>query len=143
MTTLIDKLFDKHVLPEPNSGCWLWDGSMNSDGYGNIRRDKITHKTHRYVFEQTYGKIDKGLCVCHKCDVPNCVNPEHLFVGTHKDNMRDRAKKGKNNWMKLSVAQVKKIILDTRMQSVIAKDYGVSRALICMIKSGKLERVGV
>lgn len=138
----IDKFFDKHVSPEPNSGCWLWDGSINSDGYGNIGRNKITQKAHRYVFEKTFGKLEKGLCVCHKCDVPSCVNPDHLFAGTHTDNMRDRAKKGKNNFMKLSINEFKEIIADNRMQSVIAKEYGVSRSLVSMIKSGKLERVG-
>lgn len=142
MSALIDKFFDKHVLPEPNSGCWLWDGSLNSDGYGNVRRNKVTQKAHRYVFEKTYGTLANGLCVCHKCDVPNCVNPDHLFAGTHTDNMRDRAKKGKNNFMKLSINEFKEIIADNRMQSVIAKEYGVSRALVSMIKSGKLERVG-
>jgi hypothetical protein len=142
LTTLIDKLFDKHVTPEPNSGCWLWDGSLNADGYGNVRRGKITHKAHRYVYEKSHGMLGDGICVCHKCDVPNCVNPDHLFAGTHTENMRDRAIKGRNNWTKLSLAQVQAIKDDARMQKLVAREYGVSRALVCLIKSGKLQRVG-
>jgi hypothetical protein len=143
MTVLIDEIFDRHIIPEPNSGCWLWDGATNNDGYGTIRRNKTTRSAHRYAFEIANGNIQNGLCVCHKCDVPSCVNPDHLFSGTHTDNMRDRSLKGKHNWMKLSIDDVKRIKLDTRKQTIIANEYNVSRALICLIKSGKLERVGL
>lgn len=95
MTTLEERFFAK-VHPEPNTGCWLWAGSVNKDGYGRIRTGskKTTGATH--VSLQIVGvTIPPGMCACHKCDVPQCVNPDHLFIGTYKDNMQDAKRKGR------------------------------------------------
>lgn len=80
------------VSDEPNA-CWLWVGSCNSDGYGHTGRDHKTYLTHRWAYKYWRGPIPAGLQVLHKCDVRNCCNPDHLFLGTHKDNMMDMAKK--------------------------------------------------
>tara|TARA_Y100000310_G_scaffold14352_1_gene14541 strand:- start:175 stop:714 length:540 start_codon:yes stop_codon:yes gene_type:complete len=82
-------------------GCWLWTGATRPGGYGNLftfrdkgRRNHFT-SAHRASWEIHYGPIPDGLLVCHRCDNPPCVKPEHLFLGTNKDNQRDRRQKGR------------------------------------------------
>jgi len=90
------RFFD-NISFEPMSGCWLWVGATDSCGYGRIRI--ATHKTqaaHRYSYQLHVGNIESELYVCHKCDNPTCVNTEHLFVGTQKDNMLDCVIKGRH-----------------------------------------------
>ncbi len=84
------------VIPEPNSGCLLWEGTIARDGYGSISRNGRTRVLHRFVWEEVNGTIPNGLHVLHRCDVPACVNVAHLFLGTHTDNMRDLVAKGRH-----------------------------------------------
>lgn len=80
------------------SDCILWKGKTWSQGrYGYLSFNGKTISAHRHSWELVNGKIPKGMIVCHKCDVGLCVNPDHLFLGTHKDNMQDCAKKGRLN----------------------------------------------
>jgi hypothetical protein len=90
---LMDRFWAK---VEKTDGCWQWTGSRNSDGYGNFH-DRGTHSTkaHRFIYERTYGEIPPGYNVCHRCDNPSCVRPDHLFLGTQADNMRDCQRKGR------------------------------------------------
>jgi hypothetical protein len=80
--------------------CWLWQGWKNSDGYGDYRTAQKhgifdSKRAHRISYYFTYGDYDRKLDVCHKCDTPLCVNPNHLFLGTRKDNMQDCVSKGR------------------------------------------------
>ena len=75
-------------------GCWEWQGHRSSHGYGKIGCGGKDIGTHRVAWELAHGPIPAGMHVCHRCDNPPCVRPDHLFLGTHSDNMRDLAEKG-------------------------------------------------
>lgn len=119
MKPWIDTFNELHI-PEPMSGCWLWIGAADNHGYGHMGR-LINNKAvcilaHRFSWEHHYGQlIPVGMCVLHKCDVPACVNPYHLFLGTQQDNMDDCKKKGRgtsgvtNSHCKLTEGDVKAI----------------------------------
>ena len=92
----IEDRFWKKVEPEPNSGCWLWMGTQ--DRYGQFRiggRNGHQVGAHRVAWMLANGLIPMGVHVLHRCDIPTCVNPSHLFLGTRKDNMQDAARKGR------------------------------------------------
>lgn len=90
--------FDAAYIPEPNSGCWLWLRVLNKkdDGYGTLRLNGICQSAHRVSWVLHRGTIPEGLWVLHRCDVPSCVNPDHLFLGTHQDNVDDKMRKGRH-----------------------------------------------
>jgi len=142
--------FYERVMPITESGCWLWTGSINktSGGYGVYSG----HTMHRFSYELHNGGIPNGLCVCHKCDVPSCVNPAHLFLGTHKENMKDMQNKGRK-WSEvvmrkidglpasskltpILVKEIKDLLAANFSQDKIAKMYGVAQGTISFIKRG-------
>lgn len=96
--------FMSFVEPEPNTGCWLWNGSCFKGGYGKFRvglkseNSRKSVKAHRFSYECFIGTIPKGVKVLHKCDTRPCVNWEHLFLGTIQDNYNDMFLKGR--WAK-------------------------------------------
>lgn len=91
-------LFMVRVDPQPN-GCWFWRGNINTNGYGLFALyGQRRIGAHRAAWELTRGPIPQGMIVCHRCDNPRCVNPEHLFIGTHLDNARDRVSKGRGRY---------------------------------------------
>lgn len=134
------------VCPEPNGGCWLWRGQLRADGYGLVRFERKVHLAHRLAWKFFRGEIAPGLVVCHKCDVRACVNPEHLFLGTMMDNVRDMMEKGrsrhgeKHRSAKLTAEQVRRIktmLAEGLMRmSDIAREYGVTHATIRCIARG-------
>lgn len=88
------------IVPEPNTGCHIWMGTVCRLGYGRIRRPGSPRNSspvlvHRIAWEREFGPIPDGLKVCHRCDNPSCVNPDHLFLGTQRDNLRDMFAKGR------------------------------------------------
>ena len=86
------------IIPEPMSGCWLWIGEQQGLGYGVFRIESggTRHRVTRIIWALIHGEIDDYLFACHKCDNPACVNPDHIFLGTAKDNIDDAVRKGRN-----------------------------------------------
>lgn len=83
---------------EKTDGCWNWIGAKSKAGYGQIRADGKCQYAHRAMWEKSHLlKIPEGFYICHRCDNPGCVNPEHLFLGTPKDNRQDSVRKGRSN----------------------------------------------
>lgn len=93
----LEKIFTNCYHPGHHNDCMLWQGHLTEHGYGRRRINGKKTLVHRAVYELINGKIPEGLCVCHACDTPACVNPAHLFLGTHKDNCQDAIKKGRIN----------------------------------------------
>jgi hypothetical protein len=93
-TKTLTSRFHSGYKTTPN-GCWEWQRSKDKDGYGYIKKDQKTTKAHRVSYELHYGPIENGLWVLHRCDNPSCVNPEHLWLGTAKDNSDDMIAKGR------------------------------------------------
>lgn len=138
---------EARYIPEPNSGCWLWIGYTDWAGYGRLKIDGRDQSAHRLSWRIYRGDIPDNQCVLHRCDVPQCVNPDHLFLGTQADNMKDMAAKkrsdggcrlgstGERHWLaKLTAEDVRQIRADDRYHRVIADEYAVARSVISAIK---------
>jgi hypothetical protein len=137
---LVADRIQNNIVRVPIAGCWLWLMSVGSHGYGQLNfPDKKPRLVHRLSYEQYVGAIPDGLHVLHHCDVRSCCNPEHLFVGTAKDNMRDCMKKGRNsapplgaNW-KLTPAQRNDMVSRYRSgerADSLAAEYGVHHSRV-------------
>jgi len=144
----LQQRLESHIVSK--DGCWLTDLCCCRNGYPKIGVGGKTQKASRVMFELFNGEIPKGFYVCHKCDNPSCINPNHLFLGTQKDNMVDMAKKGRstkgsrNRSAKLNeddVVEIKRLLSEGRLnQKEISDLYGVDRKIISGIKNGKIWR---
>jgi hypothetical protein len=139
-------------------GCWLWTGACNRRGYGQIGIDYHTVYAHRAVYIAMIGPIPDGMNVCHHCDVPSCVNPEHLFLGTHTDNRHDAMRKGhvacgihhgrythpestargsRNGQAKLTETDALAILASEASTSSLSRRFNVSRYVIQRVRNGR------
>ncbi|HEX2915595.1 MAG TPA: HNH endonuclease [Chloroflexia bacterium] len=138
----IEKRFWTKVLK--TDGCWLWQAYKHPKGYGYVGVEgNRNDKAHRVAYRLTYGDFDRKLHVLHKCDNPPCVRPDHLFLGTNLDNIKDRMAKGrmtglkgeKNPRAKLTMDQAREIrAIKGISQEKIAQRYHVTQSLISKIK---------
>ena len=153
---LTKRLIEKRSKIDTKTGCWLWSGYLQSTGYGQLRLDgkmKLAHRMSWIVFR---GDIPDGMCVCHKCDTPRCVNPEHLFLGSHLDNTADAYAKGRmaiqkegfdfhftrlRRYRKLTDKAVLEIRASNEPLIVLSERYGVSKACISTTRRGKRKQL--
>ncbi len=110
--------FESKIELIPFTDCWIWNSSLNDNGYGQIHNRGKTLKAHKVSYELYKGIIPKGMCVCHTCDNRYCVNPNHLWLGTYKDNINDMFKKNRQNLkrsnkLKLTAKQILEIKINT------------------------------
>ena len=138
---------EQNVVRIPESGCWIWNGAVGCRGYGKLRSNYTQHSAHKVSYELFRGPVEAGKYVCHHCDVRACVNPEHLFLGSPKDNQQDMAKKmrhaygDKNGNSKLSEQQAKSILSlkdSGNTKTSVGEKFGVSRVAVAKIWSGEL-----
>jgi len=140
--SLAEKL-DYCSMPEPNSGCWLWIGGCTDRGYGNMRFDGKNLGAHRMSWKRHNGPIPPGGVICHRCDTPSCINPDHLFLGIQADNIKDAAAKGRmprgeKSWNAvLTEPQIINTLADNRTAPEIARDHGAAPTTIYAVKSGR------
>ena len=139
----VESRFWSKVNRKNDDSCWEWLSPFDKKGYGQFSIGKKTFRAHRISWVYTFGPIQEGLFVCHKCDNPRCVNPNHLFLGSHIDNVRDMDRKGrrknapsyldKHGNAKLTncqVMRIKEFISVGIQQNKLAKFYKVSTGCI-------------
>ena len=154
-TNFVERFTRKYKI-KADTLCSEWIGWKDGGGYGVCTKDGKEIKAHRASYMLWKGKIPEGMCVCHTCDNPLCVNPDHLFLGTHLENMQDKMRKGRgpkkgvipgigkhgseHPLAKLNEAQVKEIKIKLAagmLGTTIARQYGVIDQTIYEIKNGK------
>ncbi len=150
----MDRFWSK-VNIKGKDDCWEWTAAKSKKGYGRFKVDGKLVSPHRFSYELENGEIPEGMFICHKCDNPPCVNPDHLFVGTGSDNMKDCYEKGRSTILlirpenqakgstigtsKLNEKQVKEIKIRLKCGDKpvdIADDYNVYRSTISKINCG-------
>lgn len=149
--TPLDVRFWRKVRQAPGNACWLWTGALDHRGYGDYRKHTPERKAHRLAWHVVNGPIPAGLFVLHTCDNPPCVRPDHLFLGTHVDNMRDSAAKGRNASQrypglragaragnaKLTQANVQEIRSSTSSHTDLAHQFGICAEHVRRIRRGQ------
>jgi hypothetical protein len=137
--------FWSRVRPEIGDACWMWTANKFGHGYGSFVIGNKRRQAHRVSWEIAYGPIPDGMCVCHRCDVPACVRPDHLFLGTYADNNADRDAKGRTSTKHqaalrlLTIEQAREIRrrhAAGEIQKRLAREFGVNHGIVRAIIRG-------
>ena len=147
MRNTLEERFWVKVDRQSQDECWEWTAGKDRDGYGHIWENEGSRSAsaHRVSWRIHFGEIPDGLYVCHHCDNPGCVNPDHLFLGTNQSNLADMDAKGrrapqlgeKNPAAKLTEAQVRTILVSSETHQAMADRYGVTRECVFSVKQRK------
>lgn len=139
--------FAKRTTLDPATGCVNWTSTLNDHGYGMFTLNGRLRRAHRISWTMHRGPIPQGIFVCHHCDNPACVNPDHLFLGTARDNVADMMSKGRGRYIafkgeessraRLSDVNVLDIRADKGTAASIALKYGVSEWYVHKIRQGR------
>jgi Autographiviridae endonuclease len=138
-----ERIFARTV---PAGDCLIWTGAKDRQGRGVISYYRRLWKAHRVVWTEVRGPIPPGLEVCHRCDNGPCVNPGHLFLGTHAENMADMRAKGRhrpqpgelNGRAKLTADQARQIRSSSEPTRTLVRRYGITRTVVQRIRNGRL-----
>lgn len=132
------------IYTKQGPGCWEWVGHKDPNGYGRLNIGGKPILAHRISYMLQYGDVPDEMDVLHKCDTPKCVNPEHLFLGTQADNVRDMHEKGRalkrglkgteHNLAKLDEAAVRAIRASTEPDGKVAAAFGIARTTVSDIR---------
>ena len=137
----IPRPFEDWIDVETNSkGCWLWNGPLVTNGYGKAWLFNRSWRAHRAAWTIYRGEIPEGMQVLHRCDVPRCVNPDHLYLGNQSVNITDCVLKGRHHKTRLKPGEVRLIrecLVIGYSQSELARQFGVSPASIQSIAAGR------
>lgn len=156
MKTFAERFWEK---VDKTKECWEWISALSTEGYGSFSATSIglsrSAQAHRVSWILANGALPKELYVLHRCDNRRCVNPAHLFLGSHSDNMVDKVSKNRQSKglahsatcrgelvgnSKLTESIVRSIRADPRPQTVIAADYGITQSLVSYVKNRKIWR---
>ena len=145
----LEQRLAQKIIKGDKTQCWLWQGRLSGPArmrYGYLWHEGKSQRAHRLMWESVYGTIPNGLCVLHKCDVPLCLNPDHLFLGTKAENNADRDRKGrqisisrpgeKHHNAKLTDSMVREIRKSLAPVQMIAKQFKVSASAIWNVRRG-------
>ncbi len=143
---VIERFLNKLTL-NPENSCIEWTDTVNPDGYGQISigsgENQYKVRAHRWALQFALGGVilPQEIMACHHCDNPKCVAPDHLFPGTHQDNMNDMVAKGRSTFTKgnanLDIEQVKDIKYGTLPYSHYMEKYGVAKSTVSYIRNGR------
>lgn len=141
--------FEKKFQKGPS--CWLWSGCLNEQGYGHFKVGQRVEKAHRVAWFVYRGDLPTGLCVLHTCDIPPCVNPAHLRLGTNRENVQDRVRKGRsavlmrNGKIKFTpekMAEIRAALQAGERTSAVSRRYGIDAGYLSRVRRGLVRCYG-
>jgi len=145
MKSVEDRFWEK---VDKSGSCWTWTAFRDKDGYGLFKVDGKNIGAHRFSYTIENGRIENGKLICHSCDNPSCVRPNHLWLGTHKDNAQDKVRKGRVQnqngelnpncmYTENNIRAMMKLLKSGMKQKDIGKLFGVRQQYISKVKNGQ------